>query len=310
VGSVIRIEDSVFGARFGGQRRLMVLSQFTRWAGAIRSLASPEGNKLGSSAGPPANLFLLTHKCGNNYVRSVFRDEPTFIQYQTDELRGQMPGPYIGEADVPPMEFANIRCRNFSALSLEKSLRLIDLKRSRFFLFVRHPASFFRSAASYHLRGSEKWATRTHYAYLGNKTLTQALQEAPDQETRLILTMRHFGLLWSFPSQWVAAYHFLLGLDADVTIVKTEELFSEGDETYFESLAEKFSHDGFAISPRELMAASPRFMEKLPEHSTGEFKRPPLDGYTGRALKMYNDFFLSQQEFFYGSASPRQADES
>ena len=288
----------------------MDFEKFRRWAGSIKSLASSGSSERAPLVGPPANLFLLTHKCGNNYVRSVFRDELTFIQYQTDELRGQMPGPYIGDAEVPAMEFANIRCRNFSPLSLEKSLRLIDLTRSRFFLFVRHPASFFRSATSYHLRGSEKWATQTRYGYLGNKTLTQALQDAPDQETRLIITMRHFGLLWPFPQQWVAAYRLLMGLGADVTIVKTEELFSEGDESFFERFAQKLSHSNFAISPHELMAASPRFMEKLPEHSTGEFKRPPLDGYTGQALEMYNECFLSQQEFFYGPTSSSPAQES
>jgi hypothetical protein len=285
----------------------MVFRKFNRLARGIKSLAALGANRPEVSVGPPANLFLLTHKCGNNYVRSVFASEPTFIQYQTDELRGQMPGPYIGDAEVPPMEFANIRCRNFSPLSLEKSLRLIDLHRSRFFLFVRHPASFFRSAASYHLRGSEKWAMESLYNNLGNKTLTQALQEAPDLETRLTIAMRHFGLLWSLPSQWVAAYQFLKSIGADVTVVKTEELFDRRDEPYFETLADKLSHDGFSISADELMAASPRFMKELPAHSTGEFKRPLFDGYTGRALEMYNDVFLSQQEFFYGPSSPQQA---
>ena len=248
---------------------------------------------------PPANLFLLTHKCGNNYIRAVLRDEPTFIQYQTDELRGQMPGPYIGDAEVPPLEFANIRCRNFSPLSLEKTLQLIDLSKSRFFLFVRHPASFFRSAASYHVRGTEKWATRTQYDYLGGKTLTQALNDAENLEARLKISMRHFGLLWSMPANWVACYRFLTGLNADVTVIKTEELFSTGDEAYFESLARHLSHDGFEISASQLMAASPRFMKSLPEHSTGEFKKEPLDGYEGDALKIYKDAFTSFEEFFY-----------
>lgn len=278
----------------------MVFGKLTRWAGTARWSRAPKTCEHASSANPPANLFLLTHKCGNNYVESVFQDVQTLIQYQTDELRGQMPGPYIGDAHSPPMQFANIRCRNFSPLSLEKSLRLVDLQRSRFFLFVRHPASFFRSAANYHLRGSEEWATKTCYGYLGNKTLTQALQDAPDLENRLIIAMQHFGLLWPFPSQWVAVHQFLTNISADVTVVKTEELFNDGDEAYFDTLAGKLSHDGFAISGHALMAASPRFMKDLPEHSTGEFRRPPLDGYTGKAFRMYNELFLPQQEFFYG----------
>ena len=81
--------------------------------------------------------------------------------------------------------------------------------------------------------------------------------------------MRHFGLLWSMPANWVACYRFLTGLNADVTVIKTEELFSTGDDAYFESLALHLSHDGFEISASLLMAASAGFMKSLPELSTG-----------------------------------------
>jgi hypothetical protein len=34
----------------------------------------------------PANVFLLTHKCGNNYVQDVFqRSNKKLIQFQSDE---------------------------------------------------------------------------------------------------------------------------------------------------------------------------------------------------------------------------------
>lgn len=235
-------------------------------------------------------------------MSSVFRDEPTFIQYQSDELEGEMPGRSIDGADITPMEFANIRCRNFSPLSIEKTLRLIDPQRSRFFLFVRHPASFFRSAASYHLRGTEKWATRRRYSYLDNKTLTQALKDADNLETRLMLTMKHFGLMWSLPDRWISCYRFLVEMGIHLTIIRIEELFNEGEESYFNSLATQLSHDGFEMSAQRLMASSPRFMQKLPSHSTGEFKKKPLDDYTGKALEMYNQWFLPHQEFFYGES--------
>ena len=46
----------------------------------------------------PSNVFLLTHKCGINYVQDVFRrSNKKLIHFQTDELKEQMPGPYISE---------------------------------------------------------------------------------------------------------------------------------------------------------------------------------------------------------------------
>jgi len=248
----------------------------------------------------PSNIFLLTHKCGNNYVQNVFRlSENKLIQFQTDEMRGQMPGPYIGDGINLLGGFENIRCRNFTSLSIEKLLRSIDLRETRFFLFVRHPASLFRSAVSYHIRGGEKWATKNRYSYLNNRTLTQALNEAKDLEARLIITMTHFGILWRLTDNWLNCYHYLTLLGANLTLIKTEDVFSDGDDYYFQSLSEKMSHDGFSISSDHLKAASPKYMDKLPPHSTGEFKKDPLDGYTGKSLEMYNQYFLQCEQFFY-----------
>jgi hypothetical protein len=75
-----------------------------------------------------------------------------------------MPGPFIGENANVGGEFENIRCRNFTSLSIEKLLRYIDLEKTQFFLFVRHPASLFRSAVSYHMRGNEQWARKNNYS--------------------------------------------------------------------------------------------------------------------------------------------------
>jgi hypothetical protein len=248
----------------------------------------------------PANVFLLTHKCGNNYVASVFRQSNRKLtQLQTDELKGQMPGPYIGENKSIGDEFANIRCRNFTPLSIEKLLRSVDLQKTQFFLFVRHPASLFRSAVSYHMRGNEIWARTSKYSYLNYRTLSQALNEAEGLETRLIISMTHFGNLWRLTDNWLNCYQYLTNLGANLTVVKTEELFVDGDEDYFESLAEKMTHNGFAMSSEQLKVASPKYMENLPSHSTGEFKKDPLYGYTGKALEMYNRNFLECQKFFY-----------
>ena len=250
--------------------------------------------------GPPSNIFLLTHKCGNNYVFDVFRrSNKKLIQFQTDELKGQMPGPYIGK-DLKPLDgFENIRCRNFTSLSIEKLLRSVDLRETQFFLFVRHPASLFRSAVSYHMRGSEQWAISNSYSYLNHRTLTQALNEANDLETRLMITMTHFGILWRLTDNWLNCYHYLTMIGANLTVIKTEDVFAEGDDDYFQSISQKMSHNGFSISSDQLKAASPKYMEKLPSHSTGEFNKDPLFGCADKSLEMYNRYFLQCQKFFY-----------
>ncbi len=112
---------------------------------------------------PSANVFLLTHKCGNNYIGSVFENDDTVVKYQADDMRGWMPGPYISSISDSlnaDKRFLNLRCRNFNPKSIEKLLQHIDIASSRFYIFTRHPASFFRSAASYHLRGVERWSKK------------------------------------------------------------------------------------------------------------------------------------------------------
>jgi hypothetical protein len=248
----------------------------------------------------PSNVFLLTHKCGNNYVSSVFRDaKEKLIRFQTDELVGQMPGPYIGDAKVLRADFLNIRCRNFSALSLEKLLRTVDIEKTRFFLFVRHPASLFRSAVSYHMRGKEEWAVTHKYPHLNNRTLTQALNDADSFEDRLVISMTHFGLVWRLTENWLNCHYYLTVRGANLTVVKTEDLFAEGDDKYFQMLSDKLSHDGFTMAADNLMGSSPIYMEKLPVHSTGEFQNDVMSGYKGQALEMYTQFFRESENFFY-----------
>ena len=249
----------------------------------------------------PANIFLLTHKCGNTYLEDVYkRVDKKLIQFQSDELVGQMPGPYIGDAETLESGFANIRCRNFSPSSINRLLPLINRHQSQFFLFVRHPASLFRSATSYHMRGEERWVRVNKYAYLDGKTLYQALHAAPDFESRLLVSMKHFGIHWNLIGNWINCYHHLTDIGANFTVVRTEDLFADGDGSVFDRLSTTMSHHGFTMLAEHLRAASPRHMQKLPAHSTGEFRRDPFHGYTGRALEMYNTHFARCQNFFYG----------
>lgn len=253
--------------------------------------------KVGSAA---ANAFLLTHKCGNNYVASLFQDlNEDLVGFQTDELMGQMPGPYVGNNKTLRGNFLNIRCRNFSSLSLEKLFRSVDIEKTNFFLFVRHPASLFRSAASYHLRGGEKWARTNKYSYLNNRTLTQALNDAKCLEDRLVISMTHFGIVWRLTENWLNCHRYLTTRGANLTVVRTEDLFAEGDDNYFQMLSDKLSHNGYRITSDYLKASSPIYMEKLPSHSTGEFRKTAMSGYTGKALELYNQYFLDSQNLFY-----------
>lgn len=248
----------------------------------------------------PANVLLLTHKCGNNYIVDVYRKaNKELVQFQTDELRGQMRGPYIGDAKQLNFNFANIRCRNFSPLSIEKLLPIVDRERSKFFLFVRHPASLFRSAVTYHLRGNELWAKTIKYPYLDGKTFHQALTEAQDLEARLLISMTHFGKLWNLTNNWLNCHHHLTKLGVNFTVVKTEDLFADGDDNFFDQLAKTMSHNGFVINADQLKASSPKYLRKLPSHSTGEFKKDPLIGFSGKALEMYNTHFSECETFFY-----------
>lgn len=64
-------------------------------------------------------------------------------------------------------------------------------------------------------------------------------------------------------------------------------------------LSDKMSHDGFTMAADNLMGSSPLYMEKLPAHSTGEFRNDVMSGYKGQALEMYAQFFRESENFFY-----------
>lgn len=248
---------------------------------------------------PSANVFLLTHKCGNNYIEAVFDRDPTFCQYLSDDLRREMPGPYVGDMHHLNGEFINIRCRNFDPISLARLLSYIDVDSSKFFLFTRHPASLFRSAAMYHLRGGEEWSKTNKYSYLQGLSLHDALNLSGDMTKRLHVAMMHFGLAWGLPDRWIKNLKLLQLVSSKVYIVKTEELFSSIDHDYYIKLAQLMSSPFYVMHPNRLMGASPAFMGKLPAHATGQYMSDCFDGYSTDMLHFYYEHFSDVQHTFY-----------
>lgn len=210
-----------------------------------------------------------------------------------------MPGPYIGKSLLPDRDFLNIRCRNFDPMSISRLLERVELNQSRFFLFTRHPGSFFRSAAAYHLRGGEEWARTNRYSYLDGETLHDSLRMAAHPDHRLLICMKHFGLSWRLLDRWIQNHKFLLSVGAEFYVIRTEELFTSVSRDYFIDLAGKMSHHSYSVVPERLMSSSPAFMKDLPRHSTGEFRKPYYDGYGECAKRFYHDNFRGVQEYFY-----------
>ncbi len=114
-----------------------------------------------------------------------------------------------------------------------------------------------------------------------------------------MLSMQFFGLACNFLDRWVLNYRFLVSLGLDFRVIKSEDLFQDGSDSFFSSLAEFMSHDGYRIAQNRLTAASPIYMEELPRHSTGEFRKDTFSGYGQNALRMYRDNFDYHQNFFY-----------
>lgn len=136
----------------------------------------------------PMNLFLLTHKCGNNYFKNLHR--LSSVPSASCEPNEAMPVQSPGKSNA----IINVRCRNFGYDDLLDG-QLLDSIDTRFFVITRHPASFVLSATKYHHRGSEKWARNMPQAHFGGRPLTQALQEAENAAARQIVTMIHFKYL-------------------------------------------------------------------------------------------------------------------
>ena len=248
----------------------------------------------------PSNLILITHKCGNMYFNKVLKKEQSFIQFQSEDLRnGEMPGPSINKLKQISRPFYNIRCRNFDTITTMKILDLVDSKKTQIFLCVRHPASFFRSAAKYHESKPEKWSKTQRYSHLHNQTIHEALGREEDEDNKLIISMKHFGLAWRLPFRWISNYEFLNSTGKEVTILKTEDLFINGSDSYFDNIATRMSHDGYSLNSSRLVKASPISLKALPKHSTGEFQKDFFDGFGQKAMDFYNAHFQQIEKYFY-----------
>ena len=249
----------------------------------------------------PSNLILLTHKCGNVYFNKVLKGEQSFINFQSEDIRcfDEMPGPSIKQLQFNSQSFLNIRCRNFDTITTMKILDLIDIEKSNIFLCIRHPASFFRSATNYHQSSPEKWSLERRYPHLNNHTLHEALTHEKDEDKKLIISMKHFGLAWQLPLRWLSNYRYLKSIGQDITLIKTEDLFKNGTNSYFEGLAAKMSHDGYSIEASRLLEKSPISMKSLPKHSTGEFQKDNFSGFGQKAMDFYNIHFKHIQDAFY-----------
>ena len=251
----------------------------------------------------PANVFFLSHKCGNHFFLAAFKKDLTFSNLQSTDLSSsnELQGDTAYSLIKTKGNFLNLRCRNFDPISIIRLLKHLDLEKTRFFLVVRHPASFFRSASTYHVKSPEFWSKNKTYKHLGDKTLNSALLDIEDVDERLIMTMKHFGFTWYLPQRWLMNAEFLNASGLNFSILKIEDLFSDGTASYFQSLASTITHDGYQMSSARLMDASPIFMKELPAHSTGEFRKGYFDGYGERALNFYNQHFKSVEQYFYPS---------
>lgn len=278
-----------------------------------------------------ANFFLLTHKVGNNYFDSTFRDQQT-IQTQADSLKNEMPGPYVSEflkynpypKGINPFNLkstagsalfalrarkilrkntVNFRCRNFDPISIENLTRALGSHRGKYFLFTRHPASFFKSATQYHLRGGEKWSTTVKYSYLGGLTLTEALRREENSDERLIISMKHFELRWGLLSRMIQNYNYLSSINAEIIQVKVEDLFRSRSSEFWKGLAREITVGDFQCTPEFLKRNSPAFLNNLPIHATGIFKESPFEGYGSTAKDFYENYFIEIQNFFYRDQS-------
>ena len=223
------------------------------------------------------NLFLLFHKCGNNYVQDVHRrTEVPFVPSILPSDAGEIPQHDEKE------QVTNIRCRNFDFDTLAQN-SLLDRPGYRYVVFTRHPASFILSAVKYHRRGNEEWAANEPQPHLGGRSLTRALNQAWTASRRQIHVMTHFKYLYERQASLMS----LLGSE-NVIRVKCEDIFAERDPAYYSELTRFLRLQADETFVEALKSASPAFKKKLPRHSTGEFAHSdPLRRLGRRARAHY-----------------------
>lgn len=228
------------------------------------------------------NCLLLFHKCGNNYANNVHR-----LSRRTRYVRSVEPGDAETlRAFNVDGKVTNLRCRNFGRAEVERSGALDD-DAARFLVFTRHPASFVWSAAKYHERGIEEWATMRPLQSLNGKTLTQALRDAESLDEKHITIMNHFAFLYERQAS-------LMEFEDDPRFkrLRTEDLFNAHEPAYYQDIAQflRLPSRGFQ---RALMKASPAFKRKLPKHSTGAFQiKDPYQDFGDQARAHYDEHWL------------------
>lgn len=229
----------------------------------------------------PLNLFLLSHKCGNNYVQNLHK--LTDVPFRNSVMRDQASS--IPAHDLPNT-VTNIRCRNFSYATLSEA-DLLDRPETRYLIFTRHPASFVRSASLYHLRGGEKWARQTPQPHFDGKPLTQALREAQNDAEREILTMIQFRDLYLRQTSFTVLFE-----KPNCLRIRTEDLFTTKDPAYYRTVAEFLRLADWPGFIEALKQASPAFKNELPKHSTGAFKsRDPYAALADGSKEYYDENF-------------------
>lgn len=228
------------------------------------------------------NLFLLFHKCGNNYVKAVHRHDRIvrFVESIQPAEADRMP-----EHDHPGVA-VNVRCRNFGLDTLERN-DLLSIPDARFLVFTRHPASFVLSAVKYHLAGVEEWAVKKPDPLFGGLPFTQALRGAQDDAEREIMAMMRFRSLYERQASFAKTFE-----DERFMRVRCEDLFANAEPGYFLEIANFLRLGDRTRFVRALQKASPANMKTLPDHSTGAFKkRDPYAALAPRAKDYYDEHF-------------------
>ena len=168
-------------------------------------------------------------------------------------------------------------------------IQKLDLQSSKFFVFTRHPASFFRSATKYHLRGNEKWSREKKLKCFNNQTLFETLHKCNNFDEKLIVSMKYFGLQKGFVKNWVENINYLKKQKFIYHQIRCEELWQS--EKYLKDFHQLISHDRFSIKYDDILIHSPISRKNLKGHSTGEFKKHPYEGYNQNALEFYKIHF-------------------
>lgn len=233
------------------------------------------------------NLFLLFHKCGNNYVNNVHNYTPhvtyfdNFERYNASEI--------IRCDHVH--DVINVRCRNFNYSTL-KNNNLLNCNSTRFLVFTRNPASFIISATNYHLRGSEAWAVTQPQPHFNGKSFNGALKEAMSDDDRYIITMRQFA--WLFES--MISFMSILD-DSRFMRIRNEDLFLNKEDEFFIRLSEFLRLSSDVLFINALKRASPSFKNKLPGHSTGAFKiEHPYLLFGDKAKNFYDENYAHYEK--------------